>query len=110
MEDISTVFQYELSSIPSALFENSGLPRVAQKSLLADALWKVGDCSMTTLENTDAKNIRYVTDGGSLVQKIPWKKETTSGCICQRYHNYLQTYSNPGVVFDGYDHALQQRI
>ena len=60
VDDISEVFKYELSSIPSSLFDNAGLLREAQKSTLADALWKQGDCSYS-----QDKPTTYVIDGGS---------------------------------------------
>ncbi|KAH3883859.1 hypothetical protein DPMN_007827 [Dreissena polymorpha] len=44
VEDISDVFKYELSTVPSSLFDNAGLPRAAHKSNLCDAIWKLGDC------------------------------------------------------------------
>ena len=40
----------------------------AQKSTLADAIWKLND-------EKDAKiteNVQYVLDGGALLHKIPW--------------------------------------
>ena len=103
-EDISTIFKYELSPNPSALFDNTGLPRVAQKSQLADAMWKLGDCG-PDLEIQTTESVSYVIDGGSLLQKIPWQKNGTFGTICEQYYQYLsQKYSNTSVtvVFDGY--------
>ena len=49
VDDVSEVFKYELSSIPSSLFDNAGLPREPQKATLADALWKQGECASTSL-------------------------------------------------------------
>lgn len=39
-EDISNILKYELSTYPSSLFDNSGMPRTGQKSQLADAMCK----------------------------------------------------------------------
>lgn len=103
-EDISTLFMYELSSLPSALFESNGLPRVPQKSSLADAIWALGDCRLSDEEEQSDAQTCYVVDGGSLLQKIPWQKNKTFGDICQQYHNYLKKYTNVTVVFDGYSH------
>ena len=44
--DISEVFKYELSGVPSSLFDNVGLMREPQKSALAQAIWSQGDCSL----------------------------------------------------------------
>jgi hypothetical protein len=35
--DNSELFKFELSSLPSSVFDNNGYPREASKSLLADA-------------------------------------------------------------------------
>jgi len=71
VDDISEVFKYELSSIPSSLFDNAGLLREAQKSTLADALWKQGDCSYSQ-DNTDTENkpTTYLIDGESLLYSM----------------------------------------
>ena len=43
LDNIAEIFQYELCSMPSALFDSSGLPREPQKSNIADYIWKLGD-------------------------------------------------------------------
>jgi len=68
-EDISTICKYELSTYPSLFFDNSGMPRTGQKSQLADAMWKLGECEQDSTQHTD--EVSYVIDGGSLLQKIP---------------------------------------
>ena len=40
-DNLLEVFQYELCSYPSALFENRTTSRLANKAALADALWKM---------------------------------------------------------------------
>ncbi|KAK6186089.1 hypothetical protein SNE40_008194 [Patella caerulea] len=99
-EDMHQVFSYELSSVPSALFDNSGCMREAHKSTLADAIWSLGDCSAD--ERTDA-DMKYVVDGGSLLHQLPWSRGLTFSEICQLYANYVNTrYGSPTIVFDGY--------
>lgn len=44
-EDPSEIFKYELTCVPSSLFDRDGLPREANKSTLADALWNTVHCS-----------------------------------------------------------------
>nr|CAC5359433.1 unnamed protein product [Mytilus coruscus] len=39
VENTSEVFQYELSSVPSSMFDYNQLPREAYKSNIADAIW-----------------------------------------------------------------------
>ena len=46
VEDQAEIFSYELCSIPSSLFEPSGLFREADKPFLANASWNLGDCSV----------------------------------------------------------------
>ena len=57
VSDISEVFKYELSSIPSSLFDNSGFMREPQKSALAQAIWSHGDCSLD--ENYQPEGNKY---------------------------------------------------
>ena len=93
-----------MSTNPSSLFDNTGLPRAAQKSQLADAMWRLGDCGPGP--EMQAESVSYVIDGGSLVQKIPWQKNSTFRIICEQYYQYLaQKYSSTTVVFDGYSNG-----
>jgi len=99
MDNISDMFKYELCSIPSSLFDNTGLPRVAQKSTLADAIWKVGDCSVGDYHCLP--DTVHVLDGGSLIHKIPWQKGVPFSTICNQYVSYIQQkYLNPIMVVD----------
>ena len=92
-EDISTIFKYELSTNPSSLFDDIGMPRIAQKSHLADVMWKQGNCGQEL--PIPSEPVSYVIDGGSLLQTISWPKNGTFGTICEQYHQYLsQKYSN----------------
>lgn len=38
------LFQYELSSFRSSMFEANGLLKQAAKSTLGEAIWSTGDC------------------------------------------------------------------
>lgn len=101
-EDLSDIFQYELCSFPSSLFDNTGFLREAQKSTLADAIWKQGDCR-PNLQDYVHSNTCFVLDGGSLIQKLSWENGSTFGQICDQYINYVSSrYNNVTVVFDGY--------
>ena len=105
-ENIYSVFQYELSSIPSSLFDNSGLPRAAQKGTLADALWK--QCKFDAcLQVKNDPSHEIIIDGGCLIHPLPWKTGQTFNDICLSYYHYLkQKYQNHiTVVFDGYTHG-----
>ena len=112
--DLSELFNYELTSSPSSIFDNSGLMRLADKSALTDVIWKLGDCASTTgIEmHTDC-----VLDGGSLLHRLPWTKGDTFLGICGNYIKYVMNrYADPIIVFDGYnstpstkDHAHRRR-
>ena len=63
------VLKYELSIVPSSMFDGNGLPREACKSNLAGAIWACGsDCT----HEIDGERFKYVLDGGSLLQRLPW--------------------------------------
>jgi ribosomal protein L37AE/L43A len=65
-ENTAEVFKYELSSVPSSMFDCNGLPREASKSNLANAIWACGsDCT----HEIDGEGFQYVLDGGSLLQR-----------------------------------------
>ncbi|WAR04124.1 hypothetical protein MAR_019493 [Mya arenaria] len=105
VDSVSKVFRYELSSIPSSLFDNAGLPRVPQKATLADALWKQGECASSHDGNTHTSTI-YVIDGGSLLQRLQWVKGYTFGELCESYSEYLRRHyrdTSVSIVFDGYE-------
>ena len=100
-ENKSEVFKYELSSYPSSLFESLTFLRQANKSLLADEIWKSVSVDTPGLAASD--NLQYVLDGGALLQKIPWSRGSTFASIIGTYVRYItQRYRNPVVVFDGY--------
>lgn len=99
---MSELFKFELSSHPSSLFDNSGMPREAHKSTLADAIWTSGECGIDALP-VDTK---YVLDGGSLLHKLPWTSKSTFGDISKMYSRYVASkFSNCMVVFDGYSNG-----
>ena len=74
--ELDDVMRYELSTFPPTLFENSFMPREAQKYVL-----------MTDIENySNTKEIKgvcystpdtdvFVLDSGSLLHRISWKKK-----------------------------------
>lgn len=101
VNDLPNVFCYELCSVPFSLFDTSGLIRKSQKSLLADAIWNLGDCS--ACGESDSANCTYVLDGGSLLHLVPWKVGMLFAEICKAYVGHIaRKYSNAVVVFDGY--------
>ena len=46
--------------------------------------------------------VKFVLDGGALLQQIPWEKRISWAWICERYLGYVvKKYSDATVVFDG---------
>ena len=101
IDDMPNVFSYELCSVPSSLFDETGLIRKSQKASLADAVWSVGDCS-GLLVDCDASEV-HVLDGGSLLHRIPLTKGVMFSRICDSYVLYVSAkYPKAIVIFDGY--------
>ena len=97
-DNLSEVFQYELCSYPSALFENRSTPRLANKAALADALWKM----MPGEISAPSTDVQYILDG-ALLHRITWSRNMTYHEICQAYNNYvISHYGRAVIVFDGY--------
>lgn len=109
-EDPAEIFKYELSGVPSSLFDNNGLPRLASKSLMSEAIWGNGQCGA---EEIPDNNLHYIVDGGSLLQRIPWTKGDSFSSICQTYCDHVKRkYSDSvTVVFDSYpDHPTTKDV
>ena len=68
-DDVTSLFQYELSSYPAALFESSSFPLQPNKAVpaLADYLWK----SMKEEQRNPSGDVQYVIDGGALLHRVP---------------------------------------
>ena len=101
--DIQTLFQYELCSYPISLFDKYTLMRMAAKAdLQHDLVKRVPSCIMTECP----AGVKYVIDGGAMLQRPPWPKASTYGSICQLYRSYIcNHYQNALVVFDGYENG-----
>ena len=99
-EDPSFIFQYDLCSFPPAIFESPFLLRAAGKASFAEAIWNLGGCeSSGTL-----RNVKYVLDGGSLLQRIPWQRRVSIHAICKIYTDHvIKKDVCAVVVFDGYN-------
>jgi len=51
----------------------------------------------------EERTVTHVLDGGSLLQRIPWKKGDTFEDIASMYMKHVsKNFLNPVVVFDGY--------
>ena len=101
-DEIGDTFKFELWSYPPALFESSLFLREAHKPAIANAIW---DC-LPQCKTQVTGIVKFVLDGGSLLQRIPWTRGTTYGEICAAYTDYvLKKYGEAVIVFDGYGTA-----
>ena len=99
---LEALFQYELCTYPTALFDSPFTLRQPQKPALADALWT----RLTPEAKTQPEgNVQYVLDGGALLHRVPWPRGSPSYKeVCDLYCTYVQRkYGRAIVVFDGYD-------
>lgn len=106
VDDPAELFRFELSCRPPSLFDSSGLPRQAQKSILADTIWSLGNCGVDKLPEV----VLTVLDGGSLLQRMAWKIGESFASICEMYTTYVtKKYTRPIVVFDGYGNGMSTK-
>ena len=72
----------------------------ADKPNLANAIWSAV-LSMAYPDLSDS--LKYILDGGALVQHIPWQVGDTCNRILQSYVKYVtKQYGQAVVIFDGY--------
>ena len=83
-EDVKSYFRYELTSIPTSLFEN-GMMRKPTKSNLAKSI-KQGVPTNSPTSN----QLYHVLDGGSLLHKVKWLPNSTYQSILNQYSNYVK--------------------
>ena len=106
-ENIGGHFRYEMCGYPSSLFDTSGLFQEANKPILADSIWTAGrGAEMPTQLTQDEEGdvICHVLDGGSIIQRLPWKRDDTCKCICNSYVDYVNASTpTPIILFDGYE-------
>ena len=101
-EELTSVFQYELASYPTALFESPLMMNPAQKPGLADVIWSTLSPDAKTGPTTQ---VHYVLDGGALLHRVPWPRGNgTYRDVLAAYTSYVSCkYGRPTLVFDGYD-------
>ena len=99
LEELSTAFQYELSSQPMSLFDKDGLMNEADKPKLKAAIKELTN----EVERETPLSMHFVLDGGSLLHKVQWSVGQTFEEICKNYWSYIsKRYGhNKMVVFDG---------
>ena len=99
---LEELFQYELYTYPTALFDSPFTLRQPQKPALADALW----AKLTPEAKTQPEGkVQHVLDGGALLHRVPWPRGSpTYKVVCDLYCTYMRKkYGRAIVVFDGYN-------
>lgn len=98
-ERLPECFEFELSPIPTALFDKAGLPREARKHELAKYIWAATKQDVKELP----KDVTYVLDGGALLYSQTWSKTATFVQLIACYVDFvIRHYGLATVVFDGY--------
>ena len=95
-EDLKTYMKYELAPFPLSLFDENGMRKTRKAALY------VFEVSMTEIDFCD---FDIVVDGGFLLHKVVWPKDSNISTICQCYIKYIRKHylgKSCTVVFDGY--------
>ncbi|GBL96959.1 hypothetical protein AVEN_182535-1 [Araneus ventricosus] len=94
-EELEDVLTYELCPFPLPLFDEAVM-RKGTKSALYKAF---KPCT----RDFNAESGVYIIDGGYLLHRVIWKRETFSS-VCDNYATYVRTKykSTALVIFDGY--------
>ena len=95
------------SSYPQALFESPVLPRIANKTSLADAMWDIVKGSRS--ESVPASDVHYVIDVGALLHRLPWPRGKTSRLCVAPTIKDVTHLRRVGVVLDKLSTSLDKR-
>ena len=99
-ENIRSYFQYELTTVPTLLFQDS-MMRKSSKAKLGQALKKD-----TTTSTYNMDQSFHVLDGGPLLHKVKWIENRLYQSILDQYTKYVnKKYGRSCIVFDGYDNG-----
>ena len=86
-QDGHILFKYELYTVPGSLFEINGLLRRENKRFLVDTIWKA--LTANVLVPYPSQPSQYVIDGGSLLQRLPWKEGAQFYSILDSYGSFV---------------------
>lgn len=99
--ELASLFKYEISSYPMALFESPQVMLLPNKSQLADAHF-----SIHVSPSFPGGVVQYVLDGCALLHRLPWKPGQMYAEILTMYVTHVtKKYTQAVVVFDGYSDA-----
>ena len=92
VDSIESLFQLELTKTPASLFKGYSM-RKTQKS----ALLKVLLPDVVRLRNANSF-ATTVVDGGALLHRLRWTKDTTFSRVAASYYEYIhKNYNNPKI-------------
>lgn len=95
-EELKHFFSYELAPYPLSLFDEKGMRKNTKSDLY--------DLFDPLLEVPIVENPTFVIDGGYLLHKVIWPKDSTYYEILQFYVRYVKEHysSKSFIIFDGY--------
>jgi hypothetical protein len=98
--DLEIYFQYELTTVPTALFTDHGM-RKTNKAALTKELRK--NLKKTPMLNELPQ--MHVIDGGCLLHRVIWAETGTYADIAKLYVNFVRKHYGESciIVFDGYN-------
>lgn len=104
-EEFQSYFNYELSPLPLALFDDHGQMRKTQKASLYDLF------NVSSKNILDVHSCTYIIDGGMLLHRVNWGSNVTFNAIYAMFLRYLRrNYPNCRVVFDGYQKETTKSV
>ena len=104
--NVEEAFCHELCTYPPRLFQSETFLLPADnKSNFTNSVKAVDDNSLQSWEE-----MKYVIDGGMLVQRVPWKLGSTFREICMSYVLFLSKYPTATIVLDGYEHSTKDMV
>ena len=111
--DPAHYFSFELTPVPSALFNGNSSMRKAKKARLTKAL-----INKVPSRHENVLTTNYVLDGGALLHRVRWLPNSTYNDVVSQYQTYIRIkFGNCHIDFDGYgnvasikDHEHQHRM
>ena len=100
--DVNELSKYEPSAYPTSICENTAMLREAGKPLLAKIIRGFVVENIQPFGHSTTHHL--VLDGGSLMYRVPWRRNSTYLEIADAYANFVTNkYGNATVIFDGYN-------
>ncbi|KAK7491791.1 hypothetical protein BaRGS_00017047 [Batillaria attramentaria] len=99
---LEDIFNHELTSLPTSLFDMNGFPRETNKHTLAEFLWSGDNVPATPPRAQSHENVKQILDGGSLLHRLPPRGSSYRELI-EMYVTFVsRKYTDATIIFDGY--------